>query len=324
MEESKRKEILEKIRQIDDPNSPVAPQNAERLLAEVLSPLLEQDGYQVNYTGNTGRDHGVDFVANKLAVGDFPADTIGIEYKHSYAKAVGAETVHRILGASISAGFSRGMIVTNSRFTFAAREAIRRQAHMQIELLDIDALRAWVSRIEEIEKVDVKTVEIIRSQLNKQFIQLIAQNPRYLDEVEWRELERILTEIFEGIGFGVELTPGSKDGGKDIILKCKVNGRDHTYYVEIKHWRSGQGVGGGIISDFLNIIINEEADGGLFLSTYGYCSNAIESLTEIQRQRLRFGQEQKVAALCKTYIKAQSGIWSPPTSLVELLYDGTN
>lgn len=124
MEESKRKEILEKIRQIDDQNSPVAPQNAERLLSEVLSPLLEQDGYEVNYTGNTGRDHGVDFVANKLAVGDFPADTIGIEYKHSYAKAVGAETVHRILGASISAGFSRGMIVTNSRFTFAARESL--------------------------------------------------------------------------------------------------------------------------------------------------------------------------------------------------------
>lgn len=35
----------------------------------------------------------------------------------------------------------------------------------------------------------------------------------------------------------------------------------------------------------------EKRNGGLFLSTYGFTENAVESLTEIERQNVRFGQE---------------------------------
>lgn len=97
----------------------------------------------------------------------------------------------------------------------------------------------------------------------------------------------------------------------------------HTYYVEVKHWRSGQRVGSGAVSEFLNIIVNEEIAGGLYLSTYGLCSNAIERLTEIQRKSLRFGGESKIVSLCKSYVKAMSGIWSPDQTLPEMLYEGT-
>lgn len=323
MQQAQKKEILKKIKRIDDKSSLLPPRDAEEILMEVLSPLLEEDGYQVIHAGNTGPDYGVDFVAERPEKDGFLSDSIGIEYKHYKAAAVGIDTVHRILGASISSGFNRAMVVTNSRFTYAAREAIRRKAPVQVELMDPDSLRAWVARMEEVEKIDIGLVDVIRKEVSQKLASLIAQDPNYLDEIEWRELERVLAEVFEKIGFGVELTPGSKDGGKDIILRCKVFGKDHIYYIEVKHWRSGQGVGGSAVSNFLNVIINEEISGGLFLSTYGYCNNAFESLTEIQRQRLRFGQQSKVVTLCKTYVKAKSGIWSPPESLVETLYDGT-
>ena len=58
-------------------------------------------------------------------------------------------------------------------------------------------------------------------------------------------------------------------------------------------------------------------------STYGYCDDAFEQLSEIDRQRLRFGNKEKVVALCRTYVKARSGIWSPPEHLAEVLYEGT-
>ena len=323
MEQTHKKEILEKIKRIDDKVSPLPPRDAEKLLMEVLSPLLGEDGYEVTHTGDTKPDRGVDFVARRPEKDGFLSDSIAIEYKHYKAAAVGVDTVHRILGASISAGFNRAMVVTNSRFTYAARETIRRKAPVQVELVDPDSLRAWVARIEGVEKIDLDLVNVMRKDLSQKLARLMAQNPDYLEEIEWRELERVLAEVFEGIGFEVQLTPGSKDGGKDIVLRCKVFGKDHVYYVEVKHWRSGQGVGGSAVSNFLNIIINEEINGGLFLSTYGYCNNAFESLTEVQRQRLRFGQQNKVVTLCKTYVKAKSGIWSPPESLVETLYDDT-
>jgi restriction system protein len=62
-------------------------------------------------------------------------------------------------------------------------------------------------------------------------------------KIEWRDVERVVAEIFSGIGSKVELIPSSKDGGKDVILECKENGTSKTYTIEIKHWRSGQRVG---------------------------------------------------------------------------------
>jgi hypothetical protein len=39
-----------------------------------------------------------------------------------------------------------------------------------------------------------------------------------LDHLEWRDLERMMARVMEGLGFKVTLTPPSKDGGKDLIL----------------------------------------------------------------------------------------------------------
>jgi len=319
MDSSSIEHLWDLVRRLGDASSP---RDAESLMGEILEPLLEEDGYAIQSTGQQ-RDLGVDFIAHKPTVNGQGSERLAIEYKHFAQRAVGVDTVHRVLGAAQSMGIPRALLVTNSRFTFAAREAVRRNTPIGIELLDIDALRSWIGRIEEVPSVDVDQVNLIRRELSRKLIKLILKNPRYLDEIEWREMERLLAEVFEGLGYEVRLTPGSKDGGKDIILTCHVEAQAHSYYVEVKHWRSGQRVGTGAISDFLNVIVNEEVDGGLYLSTYGYCSNAIESLTEVQRQNLRFGSEHKVVALCKSYIKAMSGIWSPDGTLSEVLYEDT-
>ncbi|BAL97905.1 restriction endonuclease [Rubrivivax gelatinosus] len=322
MDSNRREELKALIRRLEASATPSAsPQDAEKMMGEILGSLLTEDGYTIESVGHQ-RDIGVDFIARKGTPGDQEADEIAIEYKHYRQGAVGTDAVHRVLGAAVSAGISRAMLVTNARFTYAAREALRRSTPVGIELIDLDSLRSWVSRLEQIPAVDVSLVNLIRRELSRKLISLIVRNPRYLDEIEWREMERLLTEVFEGLGFEARLTPGSKDGGKDIVLTCQVASKTHTYYVEVKHWRSGQRVGAGAISEFLNVIVNEQISGGLYLSTYGFCSNAIESLTEVQRQTLRFGTESKIAALCKSYVKVTSGIWSPEMALPEILYDG--
>ena len=46
----------------------------------------------------------------------------------------------------------------------------------------------------------------------------LALHPEELPTVEWRDLERILRETFEGIGFDTKLTRSTKDGGFDLEL----------------------------------------------------------------------------------------------------------
>jgi HJR/Mrr/RecB family endonuclease len=156
--------------------------------------------------------------------------------------------------------------------------------------------------------------------LSKHFARLIASNPKGLEDLEWRDMERMLAAVFQGLGFGVTLTPSSKDGGKDLILECIVKGEKYSYIVEIKHWRSGQNVGKRYISDFVNVVARENRDGGLYLATYGYTETAFEALTEVDRQSIKLGTENKIISLCRTYVKAESGVWLAPSMLSDLLF----
>ena len=141
--------------------------------------------------------------------------------------------------------------------------------------------------------------------------------------LEWRDLERTITELFNEIAFNATLTPSSKDGGKDVILECEVNNEKKTYIIEIKHWRSGQKVGQKAVKEFTQVIINEKRDKGLYLSTYGYNENYLASLTKIERSKVKFGEKEKIVELCETYEKIKSGLWIP-VPMEDLLFNKTN
>lgn len=296
-------------------------------LMEVFEPLLSADGYTL---GNPSDTTGVtlDFIAVKEASGASEKYTVGGEFKlYDPEQAVDIEADRlpgHVLAMPLLATprIDRALLFVNTSFTPAERAKAERLAG-DVDLIDLDALTAWASRSDDRTDVVAAEVHQIIQEVSGTFARLIAADPRVLDHLEWRDVERMVAEVFRGLGFSVELTPSAKDGGKDIVLEYLVRGSRATYVVEIKHWRSGSRVGIGALRDFLSVVVREKRTGGLFLSTYGYCDNAFAQLTEIDRHKLRLGQQEKVVALCRTYVKAQSGIWSPPQDLTEVLYEGT-
>lgn len=108
-----------------------------------------------------------------------------------------------------------------------------------------DIARTYIKRtIDELDRsISRSEAELILKTTSEKLAELIAQKPEQLNYIEWRDVERMLTEVFNGIGFNAELTSAGKDGGKDIILECTTPSGRRTYYVEIKHWRSEQKVG---------------------------------------------------------------------------------
>jgi restriction system protein len=292
-----------------------------RSYLDVLCPLLEEDGYEIRQASLIS-DNGLDLVASREASATYHAQTIGALFKYyRQDRPVMGSQVQQLIGAAVTNAIDRAILLTNARYSKTAREMVQRDLPLQIELLDLDAIRAWVARLQVDGDIGHEVRELIRV-ISKEFAIRIARNPAALDHIEWRDLERTLAEIFDGIGFSVTLTPAAKDGGKDLILRCCVRARKAEYLVEVKHWRSRSRVGGGALRDFLKVVAREQSEGGLFLATYGYCDNAFEQLTEIDRERLRFGDEEKIVALARSYVKAQSGIWSPPENLVDVLFEG--
>ncbi|MBD1864234.1 MULTISPECIES: restriction endonuclease [Trichocoleus] len=321
MDDQLKTSLLSRIEQLQDAWE-VKWKEAEQRIFDIVEPLLSDGGYQVSYKQRKVGDSGFDISAIREETDDLLPYTLAVEYKH-YKKPVGLDVVNAAIGAAITQRINRVILITSSRFTKDALELATRDLPLDLELFGFEELKAWVDRIDVDDQNDTREIQQILSFVSRRFAELVAKNPRCLDELEWRDLERLLSEVFDAIGFSVELTPGSKDGGKDLILQCEVDGNHCTYIVEVKHWRSGSRVGKDATRDFLNVIVHEGHNGGLYLSTYGYTNTAFESLSEIERRTLRFGDEEKIVSLCKTYYKLRSGIWSPPSKLTDVLFDGT-
>lgn len=323
MDEHTKDKIRSVIDELEKLDSSINGFQIEQKYMEVLEPLLIEDGYDLSYTHGPG-DGGIDALGTLPANESTKEHNIGIQFKHYRSgRPASLSVVRELIGAALLNNLNRVLLVSNTKFSKAAREMVAHDLPLDIELIDLDSLRSWVARL-SVNNEDVGAeVRILIENVSRRLAAIIARNPAALNEIEWRDLERIIAEVFSGLGFNTILTPGSKDGGKDVILACTVSNETRSYIIEIKHWRSGVRVGHGATDEFLHVIARENRNGGLFLSTYGYCDNAFEHLTEIERRKLRFGTDDKVVSLCRNYVKAQAGIWSPPQQLDEVIFEGT-
>lgn len=296
----------------------IRPEDAETRIIEILTTVLEHKGYEIR-SQEYSDDLGIDLVA----VND-DIDSIGVEIKFSpQRRPFNAESLHRLIGKATQGGLRQYLFLTNSGLTSNALKLAREVASRNINVADLETIRAWIEGIRrQIERPSSAVRELVLH-LSRDLIRLIAAKPQYLWEIEWRDLERVLAEAFEGLGFGVELTPPAKDGGKDLILTCSEHNTKKSYIVEIKHWVSGQGVQGQHLKKFVSVVINQRHDSGLFLSTSGYAGNAFEALGQVEYKKIHVGNKEKVLTICETYVKAESGLWAPNMTLTELLFDGT-
>lgn len=307
----------------------ISPSKLESDVGDKLSQLLSEIDFTVNFSDTYPGQSSSDFIAKKL-IDSKKEYRIAIELKSNsnFIDAIkhGTKTLEKVKSQK---QFDKLLLVlfttlSGSYESSPQYQKLIRNNPADIEIITFYDLERWVGNLKEhLSKEEVNEVQILIRALSRKFISLIAKNPEYLMSLEWRDLERTITELFNEIGFNATLTPGSKDGGKDVILECEVNNETKSYIIEIKHWRSGQKVGQKAVKEFTQVIINEKREKGLYLSTYGYSENYLESLTKIERSKVKFGEKDKIVELCETYEKIKSGIWIP-VPMEKLLFDSTN
>jgi hypothetical protein len=319
MEHSTLNSLIRKIHEFESNSNTrrFSFEKAKKKLFEIISPLFIEAGYKLDFYKESMSNE-IDFIA----YGVNNSREIGLKYQHNRINQVEERLVNHLAMSGIFCNMDHMVLISNAEFSLSGIESANKSPIL-LELLDINSLKTWISRIEVENNIGKVEVEEIIKIVSKRFIELIAKDPENLEKIEWRDLERIVAELFEGIGFFVKLTPPSKDGGKDIILNCTNNFTKNSYIVEIKHWRSATKVGQDSVKDFLKVICSERRNSGLFLSTYGFTKNAFEGFCEIERKKIKFGSKEKIISLCKRYLKIRSGIWEPINDLQEVLYEDT-
>ena len=85
-------------------------------------------------------------------------------------------------------------------------------------------------------------------------------------------------------------------------------GLRRSQFVEIKHWVSGRSVGSWHVRKPVSVVLNERQASGLCWSTSGFAGNAFESPSQSELKHLRIAGQEKMVAICETYLKAESSL----------------
>ena len=153
----------------------------------------------------------------------------------------------------------------------------------------------------------------------RDMVRKIAKNPEELLGMEWLDLERALFEALHGLGYSVRRTRSTKDGGYD--LEVEIEGR--RFLVEVKHWSAPDRVGPDAIKRFAEVVLREQAVGGLFLSSSGYTSTVAAARLRVERVPIMLGDSRKMLFFCRSFVLSKDGIRERYGSLTEVFFDDT-
>jgi restriction endonuclease Mrr len=101
-------------------------------------------------------------------------------------------------------------------------------------------------------------------------LELLRLNLLYMDG---REFEIFCSKLFELLGYKVELTKTTNDGGKDIVLKDK---NKELIYVECKRYDEYIKIGRPMLQKLAGSMFSDGVRKGIFITTSSYNKNAME------------------------------------------------
>lgn len=307
-------EVLRLIETFEQDTS-LTPQQAEQLVVRIFQGC----GLEAEYRGGPG-DLGVDveFTTNE----DHGNERFAVQVK-SHRTLIGASDVAAIAGFALAGSYDRWLFLSRTKFSKQAQDLAEKMRGVRMELLTPEDLKHWLHRNAYRKTDGGCRLDLIVRTAMKEIAKEVAKHPEKLFKVLWLDLERLLLETFEGIGFKTELTRSTKDGGFDLRLTFRDKDQEQAYLVEVKHWSAPSRPGDRIIKHFAKVVAQEDAKGGVLLSSSGFTQNVGEGLTELERQSVRLGNHNKIISLCKTYYKIDSEIWKADQSLPTLLHELT-
>jgi HJR/Mrr/RecB family endonuclease len=131
----------------------------------------------------------------------------------------------------------------------------------------------------------------------RELIRFVNSNPNSIYTIGSRDFEKIITEVFRGFGFQVELTQQTRDGGVDIIAFSKdLLGIKTKYVIECKRYAANRPIRVHMVRAFYTVKAQKRADHAIYATT-SYFTRDAEKLSldpEISNLHLRdFNQIKK-------------------------------
>lgn len=156
--------------------------------------------------------------------------------------------------------------------------------------------------------------------VNEQLMRWLAKHPEYMRELPPRKFEEVIAEILRDLGYTVQLTPATRDGGRDIIVGVKTSFGELLVIVECKRWCPPHKVGLAVVERFLHVLRDKtKANLGVIAATTTFTLDAQKSAQEFS-YLLKLADFDHLKEMAKNYgtwhRRKGSEIWVPNYSAV--------
>ncbi|MGW0196930.1 restriction endonuclease [Nonomuraea sp. NPDC003201] len=110
-----------------------------------------------------------------------------------------------------------------------------------------------------------------------------------LAAIDPRDFEYLIERLYDSMGYETELTPRSKDGGRDVIAARREVGRSERLLIEVKRYSAPVGV--ALVRALLGVVSNEKVNKGVLVTCSVFTRGAINLSRENSRLELISGFE---------------------------------
>lgn len=113
-------------------------------------------------------------------------------------------------------------------------------------------------------------IHIVQPQIiiaNDTLINKLKQNPHDLFNITSRQFEEVIAELLEGMGMEVELTPATRDGGKDILAYMPTEIGKFLCLVEAKQHNETRPVGVKLVRELYGTLNDYQANSAMLVTT---------------------------------------------------------
>ena len=110
----------------------------------------------------------------------------------------------------------------------------------------------------------------------QQIIDRLALNPHAIYELTPRKFEELVAELLIKDGLTIQMTPETRDGGKDIIAEYESNLGKQLFLVECKRYSQQRPVSVSVIQRLYGLVEERKATSGLVVTTSRFSRDALE------------------------------------------------
>jgi restriction endonuclease Mrr len=118
----------------------------------------------------------------------------------------------------------------------------------------------------------------------EELIQELSRFPERLHDLDPRKFEELIAELLAREGLDVQITPSTRDGGRDILAFHETAIGRHLYLVECKRHRPERPVGVSVVRQLYGVVAQERATAGLVVATARFSREALTFVEAVKHQ----------------------------------------